>query len=107
MPDKSGQHSWDITFHGPAFHGCSEWLAVKDTNLPALASLVRLAHKHGIRFCATDFKDGDICTLKNNDNIVLVRGAASVVEHLLFKLDDTLLASQKLHIASDGDVIHG
>jgi hypothetical protein len=94
--------------HGPCVNGCAERFPVRDVNIPGLASTVKIAKKHNVRFRASDFKDGDIIRLKENEHIVCGRGGACVVERLLFDLDNCCRTRDKLLAAVKGneDLVH-
>jgi hypothetical protein len=87
-----------------------KWLPVRDTCdlLESIGDchLVRLAHKHHIRLCASDFKKGDIERLKGQESYVRTSGVASIVYRLLFQIEygrqpgDQLLVGVKNKIVS-------
>jgi len=98
-----------LSFHGPSFYGCTEYLPVRDesdltpTALGMLGCYVRLADKFGVVFHPSDFKKGDILRLKKNKNILVLSGAAGVVRELLLQLDNCCQARDNLLAANEGD----
>ena len=92
-----------FSFHGPNIYGCAEWLPVSDGDHLNNLSVVSLAGKYGVRFVPSDFKNGDILRLKKDKDILIIRGAAGIVNQLLFQLDDCCRARDELLVAADGD----
>ena len=96
-----------LSFHGPNFYGCTEYLPVRDERdlTPTARGMLdinyTLAEKFGVVFHPGDFKKGDIIRLKKHEDILVLSGAACVVHELLLKLDecckvrDELLAANK------------
>ena len=77
-------------------YGDGKWISVTNGNCDELAGIAGIAKKHNTRFCVSDFKDGDVIRLKDDEHVVRIRGGAALFVHLLFQFDERCTARDKL-----------